>query len=301
MKADVSIIIPAFNEELNIRQCIKAVRNQSHDCFECIVVDDGSIDQTVAVANDEIGFDSRFRIICKEHGGLSSARNAGLDVASGRFVAYVDADDIPLPEFLSRPLEFVESNSLDIAFFEADLENCGLDERRFLRERNYFNRIGMHGIRSGKDMLKTLVEEDDFIAPVYLQLARKEAVRHRFCNGILYEDELYTVQNMLMAERVGHLKEKLYLRRCRPGSIINSKRKSLNAVSKWISAQEMLKMLNGMRNDLSDAETMAVERLVERSLAFAFKVWKQIPESERKFPEWMNEDDARKCQLALNV
>src|ERR1700689_4165219 len=90
----VSVIVPAFNMELFIDQCLRSLFDQAVDRLEVIVVDDGSTDRTRAVVESLTPPEGKsLRLISKPNGGLSSARNAGLKAAQGRWIGFVDADD----------------------------------------------------------------------------------------------------------------------------------------------------------------------------------------------------------------
>lgn len=292
MKGSISVILPAFNEEARIGKCIEALKLQTADRFECIVVDDGSTDSTADAVRKAVGCDTRFKLFRTENRGLSAARNFGLDKASGDAVFYADADDIPSRNYLQEPMQFLEENDLEIAFFDASLKNEGLDSVHWNRERRYFHRNRSYGICSGRQMFCEMMENGDFIAPVYLQAIRRDAVRWKFKEGILYEDELYTFQNLLSSERVGHLNKCLYERTCRLGSIVNSERGLLHSVSKWRSAKAMMEFANGLAPRLCTKEMNAVQELSGRCIAFAAKIWNALPDRSRNsFPmqdsEWI--------------
>lgn len=89
----VSVIVPIYNLPKYLRQCVDSVLCQNFDDFEVILVDDGSTDECVAIVDEYAAKDSRIKAVHKENGGLSSARNAGLDVAEGEFVIFLDSDD----------------------------------------------------------------------------------------------------------------------------------------------------------------------------------------------------------------
>lgn len=93
MKCRLSIIIPAYNSEVTIARCLDSVKSQLTDDVEVIVVDDGSSDSTPAICNGYSSSDSRFKIIHKENGGVSSARNVGLDHSDGSWITFLDSDD----------------------------------------------------------------------------------------------------------------------------------------------------------------------------------------------------------------
>lgn len=95
MESLISVIVPVYNAEQSIERCIKAIRKQSFDNIEIILVNDGSKDQSLQICNKHSLEDSRIIVIDKKNGGVSSARNAGLNVAKGDFVMFCDSDDWP--------------------------------------------------------------------------------------------------------------------------------------------------------------------------------------------------------------
>lgn len=89
----ISIIIPVYNVERFLRRCLDSVQKQSYSNWECIIVDDGSKDSSPAICDEYVKTDSRFKVIHKENGGVSEARNTGLSQVSGEWVTFVDSDD----------------------------------------------------------------------------------------------------------------------------------------------------------------------------------------------------------------
>jgi glycosyltransferase involved in cell wall biosynthesis len=111
MSPRISIIIPVYNKENYILDCLKSIENQDFGDWECIVVDDGSIDASMKIVGDFIANSKKvWRVLTKSNGGPSSARNLGIRAAVGEFIALLDADDIWLPDKLSRQLNFFEKN-----------------------------------------------------------------------------------------------------------------------------------------------------------------------------------------------
>ena len=89
----ISVIVPVYNAEKFIDRCIKSILNQNYNDFEIILVDDGSPDKCLKICDEWAEKDERIKVIHKINGGVSSARNAGLKVAKGEFVTFVDSDD----------------------------------------------------------------------------------------------------------------------------------------------------------------------------------------------------------------
>lgn len=98
---EISVIVPVYDVEKYLDRCLESLRRQTLRDFEVILVDDGSPDLSPQLCDDWAARDPRFRVIHKENGGLSSARNAGLDAARGRFIAFLDSDDWVEPDMLA--------------------------------------------------------------------------------------------------------------------------------------------------------------------------------------------------------
>jgi len=133
----ISVIIPVYNVAPFIRECLQSVQQQTYSGLEIILIDDGSTDNSGQICDSYAETDSRFIAIHKENGGVSSARNVGLDRATGEYIAFVDPDDYISPQYFER-LYFglVESNA-DLAIAEkvSILEN-GMIVPKLRKEKN---------------------------------------------------------------------------------------------------------------------------------------------------------------------
>lgn len=94
----LSVIVPVYNAEKYLDRCIQSIINQTYSNIELLLVDDGSKDSSAKICDDYALTDKRIRVFHKENGGVSSARNMGLDMATGYYVAFVDADDYLFPK-----------------------------------------------------------------------------------------------------------------------------------------------------------------------------------------------------------
>lgn len=109
----ISVIIPVFNVEKYLRECLDSVANQTYSDLEVLVIDDGSKDSSPQICDEYAAADSRFIVIHKENGGVSSARNTGIENAHGNLIAFVDADDVldlDMYEILVHALETTDSD-----------------------------------------------------------------------------------------------------------------------------------------------------------------------------------------------
>lgn len=114
MNSKVSVIVPCYNQAQFLAETLDSVLAQTHENWECIIVNDGSTDNTETVAMDYCDRDKRFIYHKKENGGLSSARNAGLDIAQGEYVQFLDSDDILLPNKFEYQIRAMETDNLDV-------------------------------------------------------------------------------------------------------------------------------------------------------------------------------------------
>ncbi len=113
----ISIIVPCYNQAQYLNECLQSVIEQSYQNWECIIVNDGSPDNTEEIANKWVEKDNRFKYLYKDNGGLSSARNAGINIALGQYILPLDADDKISSNYLENCLnEFGFDENLKIAF-----------------------------------------------------------------------------------------------------------------------------------------------------------------------------------------
>ena len=114
----VSIIIPVYNVEPYLRECLDSVRAQTFTDWECICVDDGSTDASPAILDEYAARDPRFRTIKREHTNAGASRNVGLDIAQGEFLSFLDSDDIFAPQMLEILLSAIEQCNADVSTCE---------------------------------------------------------------------------------------------------------------------------------------------------------------------------------------
>jgi glycosyltransferase involved in cell wall biosynthesis len=111
----VSVIVPVFNVEKFVKECLDSISAQTHRNLEIIVVDDGSPDESGRIADECAQNDSRIKVIHKENGGVSTARNVGLDCVTGEYIIFVDSDDTLSPDYTEYMLKLITDTKSDIA------------------------------------------------------------------------------------------------------------------------------------------------------------------------------------------
>lgn len=218
----VSIVIPVYNVEKYIHDCVDSVIAQTYHDLEIILVDDGSTDSSGIICDKYKEKDDRIKVFHQKNGGLSAARNTGMDSAIGEYLYFLDSDDYIEPQTIERLVDTIEQEKADIVLFDGyvvytDCENDGSDEK-YCRKKHYKT-------ATGKKFLKELISRDEFRTPVqffffsHLWIKKNKL---RFYEGIIHEDVLFTLKVFLANGVVAHCNEKLYARRIRPASIMTS-------------------------------------------------------------------------------
>ncbi|MEA1010164.1 glycosyltransferase [Bacillus cereus] len=123
----ISLIIPVYNAEKFLPRCLESIRNQSYRDLEIILVNDGSTDRSGLICDEYAQKDKRFKVIHKKNGGVSSARNVALSIASGAYIGFVDPDDWIEPIMFEKLHELIQKNQVDIAICGYIRENIDGD------------------------------------------------------------------------------------------------------------------------------------------------------------------------------
>ena len=114
-KEKITIVVPIYNAEKYLERCIKSILDQTYENLEIILVNDGSTDKSLEICEKFKAEDNRIIIINKENGGVSSARNKGIDAATGKFIIFIDADDYIEKEMFEVLEEDLFKNNVDIS------------------------------------------------------------------------------------------------------------------------------------------------------------------------------------------
>lgn len=112
----ISVIIPVYNAEATLRRCVDSVLSQTFTDFECLLINDGSKDKSGEICDEYAARDSRIGVFHKENGGVSSARNVGLDNATGEWIAFVDSDDWAGEKYLESFSEYLDADLIISGF-----------------------------------------------------------------------------------------------------------------------------------------------------------------------------------------
>lgn len=187
MRKLISVIVPVYNIEKYIRKCIESLLNQTYSNLEIILVDDGSIDQGGEICDSYEACDTRIRVIHKENGGLSDARNKGMSIARGSLISFVDGDDWVEKEYFEVLAAALEENNADIAI-------SGIND--IYLEKTSYCESGNVSVGTGDDAIKNTLQQVPFFRNcVWNKLYKKDCIgEYTFPFGKYYEDVLYTIQ-----------------------------------------------------------------------------------------------------------
>lgn len=217
----ISVIIPVYNVEDYLRECVDSVINQTYKNLEIILVDDGSTDSSGKICDDYAEKDERIAVIHQKNGGLSAARNAGLDKSSGEYIYFLDSDDYVADNTFETLLSIAEKDNSDIVFFDAV---SFADTPDFTVKQNYV-RKNKYKTDKGYDVFSAMCNNKEFHSAVYLMLFKSDFIvnnKLNFTPGLLHEDMIFTYQALCFAKVVSQCDKPLYYRRYRKNSIMTS-------------------------------------------------------------------------------
>ena len=228
----MSIIVPVYNVEKYLRKCIDSLLDQDFlpDAYEIILVDDGSPDRCGEICDEYALHHANIKVIHRENGGLSAARNSGMAMAQGKYVQFVDSDDYLEPNVLRTLVKKMEESDLDVLRFNYQNVNA----RNKVIEPNKESKPFVDYRDEVCDGLTFLTERLGFACYACQFLFRRELFDHcRFKEGVYFEDTEWTPRLLINAARVTSTDLMVYNYLIRTGSITKSiveekRRKVLN-------------------------------------------------------------------------
>lgn len=224
----VSVIIPVYNGEQYLKKCIESVLNQTYTALDIIIINECSTDHTTEICREYGKKDQRIRFIDKENGGVTSARKAGLNVASGKYTLFVDADDWIPENAVERLVEIAEEQG-------ADFVSCGFMQVEENREEEHYASLeaGVYELQGNKSFFEKMfykgaLEEWGIWPTLWGKLFLTEMVRKSITNldqRIFYGEDAATVfETVLQTRKVVILREALYYYRYMNATSVSGRR-----------------------------------------------------------------------------
>ena len=270
----VSIIVPVYNVEAYLSQCVDSLVNQTYPHIEIILVDDGSTDASGRICDEYAQRDTRIRVIHKPNGGLSSARNAAIPLVSGDYLMYVDSDDWILEDTLEKSLAILDRHP-EVEVLEFGAIDC-IDG--VLAEYQSYSGGSEDVQMSGLDALRAYSLGNLPSPLAWGKVYVLDQIRElRFLDGRLHEDNTYIFETLTKVKHYYYLNEPLYVyRRNRVGAITQT----LN-----LKIQDMFLNVRDVRCKMSKEHPEYViyanSLMLHRVLDYSFRCYRQGVDVEK--------------------
>ena len=228
----ISIVVPIYNVEIYLEKCIETILNQTYKNIEIILVDDGSTDSCKDIADEYVKKDKRIKVIHKENGGLSDARNAGIKIAKGRYICFVDSDDYIEKNYIKILYETIIRNNADISI--CSYKNVYIDgsQKEDRTKTQVCNNIeAIRELFTKARNIETVTWNKMYKIDLFLHN------KIEFPKGKLHEDNFTTYKLFYFSNKIAYVDEILYNYRQRENSIVsiyNEKRLVILEVTKDI-------------------------------------------------------------------
>lgn len=237
----LSLVMPVYNVAPYLRRCLDSLQAQTQAVDEIIVVDDGSTDDCPAILSEYAAQMPNMRVIRQPNGGLSAARNTGMQHARGCYLAFIDSDDFVAPQMYGHLLAMAQADDLDIA-----LCNAFYHFEKRADDQPIYADAKTTGVIPGRELLRDRLKNDRLMHMVWMHLYRRDfLLRHNFSfvPRLIHEDVIWTTEALLKAERIKYDATPLYfyripIRHFAPEQ--NKRRLEAIITSSVINAQKLL-------------------------------------------------------------
>lgn len=254
----ISVIIPAYNSEAHMRQCLDSLLAQTCRDWEAIVVNDGSTDSTAEIVKDYVARDGRFRLLSISNSGQATARNVGLEASKGEWIAFLDSDDAFRPRALELLLHAAQSTHTPISCVGYRIVN------EIPAKEVVDNTAPTVTVKDGHEGLLDILYQKSGVSPlVWDKLWSRQFIGdERFLDGVFYEDLEFSSRFISRAGKVALVNEELYYYRANPVSFLHT-----FSERRFDSIKVTLKM---EKDHEADPESLRAAR--ERTMSAAFNI-----------------------------
>lgn len=220
----VSVIMPVYNTEAYLHEAIDSILGQTIHEIELIAIDDGSTDKSASILDDYTKIDNRIHVIHQYNQRQGTARNLGLLIATGKYVYFMDSDDILDSEALKSCYELCESNQLEMVQFDAEsFFEKGVKPFIFSYDRQKV--IDSKCVWEGIDFLIKELECHIYTAAAWLCFTKRSFLQENFSGfpaGIIHEDQQFCMETLLKVNRLMYIPKAYFKRRVRKDSIMTT-------------------------------------------------------------------------------
>lgn len=213
-KDTISVIIPVYNVEKYIEECVESIINQTYKNMEIILVDDGSTDNSGKICDEYIEKDERIKVIHKKNGGLSSARNEGIKIANGKYLTFIDSDD------------YITSDMIEELYLSLTKTNSDISICKTTTKENKLNHETNNDILifDSHDAIKEILLDRLFTTSATSKLYKKDLFDNiEYPIGMIYEDYATTYKLFHLADKISYIPSYKYYYRYNNEGITKSK------------------------------------------------------------------------------
>lgn len=249
----LSVIVPVYNMERFLPDCLDSLISQTLSETEFICVNDGSTDLSEQILINYELRDKRIKVMNRENGGLSEARNTGMKCARGDYICFLDSDDWLKKDALREMYNIAKKNDAEILSFDADCyyESEDLKQKEY-KDEYYHRKKSYGGPKDGKKLFCELVENNDFCDAAWIMCIKRDWLEKEkilFYPGILHEDCLFSFQCYMNSKKIMHVKKEFLVYRIRENSIMTSGASHASMYGRLVCYLEVIKYL--LQNDLT--------------------------------------------------
>lgn len=243
----ITIVIPIYKVEKYLKKCINSVLNQTYQNLEIILVNDGSPDNCPQICEQYAEKDNRIKVLHKENGGLSDARNAGIDIAKGKYITFIDSDDYVTNDYVEYMYKLIKKYNTKMSTCEAQRVNT--EKEASITE--YTENIE---VLTKKELFyKILFAQKSDVSACFKLYETELFSDIRYPKGVVYEDTATTYKLIEKCDKIATGNKKCYFYCTRPNSISKIKGFNKNELDYIKNTEEMLRYLKNEYPDLKQA------------------------------------------------
>jgi len=220
MKDLVSVIVPVYNVEKYLDECIRSILCQTYQNIEIILIDDGSSDSSNLICQKYKEKDSRIKVITKRNEGQAVARNIGIKEANGAYIYFLDSDDYIKPETIEKVLDYMKKNEADLCYFSGELL---LEAKNLPWDKNMYKRTKSYAVSNGITVMNQLVKNNEYTCSNCMLMTKLSLIQDnniQYTEGYIYEDNYFAFLLGMHSKTSCVLNEDFYVRRIREGSVM---------------------------------------------------------------------------------
>lgn len=282
----VSVIIPVYNVEPYLAQCLESVLAQSLKEIEIICINDGSMDRSPEILKEYAKKNLQIKILDQVNKGQSVARNRGVLEAHGEYLYFMDSDDLIVSHALEELWTICNRENLDVLYFSGTsfYESDALAKRHQAFKNSYYRKGSYTAPVSGPEMLAQLKQNSDYFVSPCLQLVRRELlIRNRieFQEGIIHEDNCFSFQVVLAAEKTFCVNDVYFYRRVHQSSVMTRKENHRNLQGYFVCLIKQLEW--AARQNIQDTRiNAAIESVLMLLFLHVQRIYISLSTSERE-------------------